>query len=319
MTDFLSDLVSHAVATRSGDDLRAASAPTLKPRLPGRFEPELSETSVSWADPEPPSETIDRRDDVRSEPQPSWQPHPPLAHDTQAAPEAIITAQAPPLASMPATVVNEPPQPTRSAEPASLPFERRLMQLERQLRQWPSAGEMSSSATALEERTVQRDSVRVAMFRDRGEPAPSLAAASDQPEHRAASHATGQLTESKHQHTAGPTAPAPIQTSPARERAEFGLQDEKPPANVPTQQSIAQAAPRLVVQPAAIAPIVRALPLLPELHAQSQPAAPAPTIHVTIGRVEVRANVANMPPRRPARMPEPSPLEAYLQRKAGAR
>jgi hypothetical protein len=100
--------------------------------------------------------------------------------------------------------------------------------------------------------------------------------------------------------------PAPLATPAfAREPAEQDLHPTTPPYPDP--------APRSVRHETAVQDLRPVTPPLPDLTPRSEPASPAPTINVTIGRIEVRAtpSVPN-PPRKPAPAPKIMSLDEYL-------
>jgi hypothetical protein len=126
---------------------------------------------------------------------------------------------------------------------------------------------------------------------------------------------------------APPAAPWHEQAAPAISAAtqptggaQLEINDWRPPALAPTEQ--------LVVMPPSIRPAIRKLDQqLSDQHGAIERAdgsgkpdyaveSPAPTVHVTIGRIEVRATPA---PPAPASKPRATPamtLEEYLQRRA---
>ena len=88
------------------------------------------------------------------------------------------------------------------------------------------------------------------------------------------------------------------------------------PATRPARASSAPAVPAASQAPSA-EPVTRFLqpvvPPLPDLAARNPPPQPAPTVNVTIGRIEVRATPPVASQRRPAPRPQIMSLDEYLQ------
>ncbi|NUM43473.1 MAG: hypothetical protein HUU38_02120 [Anaerolineales bacterium] len=124
-----------------------------------------------------------------------------------------------------------------------------------------------------------------------------------------------------------PILPAPINPAPpiTPPPTETPRKEPPPPAITPIAEHLTPTQPRptplapkapafKLPEPTVITPVLR--PVLPDILPAPKASAPAPTIHVTIGRVEVRATPASAPtPSRPAKTPSVMTLDEYLLRK----
>lgn len=124
-----------------------------------------------------------------------------------------------------------------------------------------------------------------------------------------------------------PIFPAPINPAPPVTPSPTEIPRKEPSAptiapiaerHAPMQSLPTPLAPKApafkLPEPTVITPVIR--PVLPDILPAPKTSAPAPTIHVTIGRVEVRATPASAPtPSRPAKTPSVMTLDEYLLRK----
>ena len=95
------------------------------------------------------------------------------------------------------------------------------------------------------------------------------------------------------------------------------LSQEEPASLLsPAQQPAPPPSPALAPEPA-VQDLRPVTPPLPDLATRKTPGETAPTVHVTIGRIEVRATPsANPPPRKPATRPVAMSLDEYLKSRA---